>query len=89
LRAPRTIAASQKKLASEGVQGVTAAAVGAIAGAAFILSRRSLIDLQTVSIALTTFELLSFKKIPEPFLILAAGMVGPLLFKGWGIESLL
>ena len=79
----------KKKLASEGVQGVTAAAVGAIAGAAFILSRRSLIDLQTVSIALTTFELLSFKKIPEPFLILAAGMVGPLLFKGWGIESLL
>jgi chromate transporter len=29
------------------VQGVTAAAVGAIAGAAFILGRRSLIDLPT------------------------------------------
>jgi hypothetical protein len=38
-----------KKLASEGVQGVTAAAVGAITGAAFILGRRSLIDLQSLN----------------------------------------
>src|SRR5712671_1083985 len=64
------------------VQGVTAAAVGAIAGAAFILGRRSLIDLPTVSIAVVTFGLLSFKKIPEPFLILAAGLAGLLLFRG-------
>src|SRR6266568_1604589 len=64
------------------VQGVTAAAVGAIAGAAFILGRRSLIDLPTVSIAVATFGLLSFKKIPEPLLILAAGVAGLLLFKG-------
>jgi chromate transporter len=64
------------------VQGVTAAAVGAIAGAAFILGRRSLIDLPTVSIAVVTFGLLSFKKIPEPLLILAAGVAGLLLFKG-------
>src|SRR5216683_2235080 len=64
------------------VQGVTAAAVGAIAGAAFILGRRSLIDLPTVSIAVATFGLLSFKKIPEPVLILAAGIAGLLLFKG-------
>ena len=63
------------------VQGVTAAAVGAIAGAAFILGRRSLIDLPTVSIALVTFGLLSFKKIPEPVLIVAAGIAGLLLFK--------
>jgi len=64
------------------VQGVTAAAVGAIAGAAFILGRRSLIDLPTVSIAVVTFGLLSFKKIPEPFLILVAGVAGLLLFRG-------
>ncbi len=64
------------------VQGVTAAAVGAIAGAAFILGRRSLIDLPTASIAVATFGLLSFKKIPEPLLILAAGVAGLLLFKG-------
>jgi len=64
------------------VQGVTAAAVGAIAGAAFILGRRSLVDLPTVAIALATFALLSFRKIPEPILILAAGLIGLLLFKG-------
>jgi hypothetical protein len=35
----------------------------------------------TVSIAVVTFGLLSFKKIPESFLILAAGSAGLLLFK--------
>lgn len=64
------------------VQGVTAAAVGAIAGAAFILGRRSLIDLPTVSIAAVTFGLLSWNKIPEPILILASGVAGLLLFRG-------
>jgi chromate transporter len=64
------------------VQGVTAAAVGAIAGAAFILGRRSLIDLPTISIAVLTFALLSFRKIPEPLLILIAGVAGLLLFRG-------
>jgi chromate transporter len=64
------------------VQGVTAAAVGAIAGAAFILGRRSLIDLPTISIAVLTFMLLSIRKIPEPLLILAAGAAGLLFFKG-------
>jgi chromate transporter len=64
------------------VRGVTAAAVGAIAGAAFILGRRSLIDVPTITIALVTFGLSSFKKIPEPLLIVAAGVAGLLLFKG-------
>jgi chromate transporter len=64
------------------VQGVSAAAVGAIAGAASILGRRSLVDLQTVAITMVTFGLLSFKKVPEPVLILVAGAAGLLLFKG-------
>jgi chromate transporter len=64
------------------VQGVTAAAVGAIGGAAFILGRRSLVDGTTVSIAIVTLGLLSFKKLPEPVLILAAGAAGLLLFEG-------
>jgi len=64
------------------VQGVTAAAVGAIAGAAFILGRCSLIDLPTAAIAAITFALLTFKKVPEPILILIAGLAGLLLFKG-------
>ena len=62
------------------VQGVTAAAVGAIAGAAYILARRSLIYLSTVLIAMVTFVVLTkTKKIPEPLLIVAAGAVGMIL----------
>jgi chromate transporter len=62
------------------VQGVTAAAVGAIAGAAFILARRSLVDISTVVIALVTLAvLMGTKKIPEPIAIVAAGLVGVLL----------
>ena len=62
------------------VQGVTAAAVGAIAGAAFILARRSLVDTATVIISITTLAILMFtKKIPEPVVILAAGVVGVFL----------
>jgi len=62
------------------VQGVTAAAVGAIAGAAIILCRRALVDVPTVLIALIAFTvLLLFKKIPEPILIVGAGIAGILL----------
>jgi chromate transporter len=62
------------------VQGVTAAAVGAIAGAAYILARRSLVDLPTVLIAIVTFAILTLtRKIPEPILIVAAGLVGVFL----------
>jgi chromate transporter len=62
------------------VQGVTAAAVGAIAGAAYILARRSLIDIPTVIIgAVTLAVLMLIKKIPEPVMILAAGVADVLL----------
>jgi chromate transporter len=59
------------------VDGVTAAATGAIAGAAFVLGRRALIDVTTVAIAAATWLLFArFKKVPEPLVILAAGAVG-------------
>jgi len=62
------------------VQGVTAAAVGAIAGAAYILARRSLVDLPTVLIGLIALAILMLtKKIPEPIVILASGAAGVLL----------
>jgi len=65
------------------VQGVTAAAVGAIAGAAVILGKRALVDVPTVLIgAVSLAVLLKFKKLPEPVLILVAGMAGLLLFRG-------
>jgi chromate transporter len=64
------------------VDGVTAAATGAIAGAAVILGRRSLLDLPTIVIALVTLALLlAPRKIPEPVIIVAAGLVG-LVLKG-------
>jgi chromate transporter len=54
-------------------EGVTAAAVGEIAGAAVVLGRRAIVDWQTGAIATATFiGLLVTKKIPEPLLIIAA-----------------
>jgi chromate transporter len=62
------------------VQGVTSAAVGAIAGAAYILARRSLVDVPTLLIGLIALGILSrVKKIPEPVVILAAGAAGIVL----------
>jgi chromate transporter len=59
------------------VDGVTAAAAGAIAGAAFVLGRRAIVDLPTVLIALVTLAVLvRVKGVSEPLLILAAGAVG-------------
>jgi chromate transporter len=62
------------------VDGVTAAATGAIAGAAIVLGRRSLIDAPTVCIFLVTLLVLTYvKKVPEPLVIVAAGVIGLLL----------
>ncbi len=62
------------------VDGVTAAATGAIAGAAFVLGRRALVDLPTIGVAAGTWALMTrFKKVPEPLVIAGAGIVGLLL----------
>ncbi|HEY3491206.1 MAG TPA: chromate transporter [Candidatus Deferrimicrobiaceae bacterium] len=62
------------------VDGVTAAATGAIAGAAITLGRRAIVDVPTTLIALLTLTaLLKAKRIPEPVLILAAGVAGLLM----------
>jgi chromate transporter len=59
------------------VDGVTAAATGAIAGAAFVLGKRAIIDLPTVLIAAGTLVLLlRARRLPEPLVIVAAGVVG-------------
>jgi len=62
------------------VKGVTAAAAGAIAGACFVLGRRAVIDLPSAALAAGTLLLLSRFKIPEPILIVAAGLIGILVF---------
>ncbi len=65
------------------VDGVTAAATGAIAGAAFVLGRRAITDVGTLLICLATLlVLLRLKKVPEPIVILAAGALGLLVNKG-------
>ena len=62
------------------VDGVTAAAIGAIAGAAFVLGKRALVDLPTVVIAVVVFGIMRItKKIPDPLLIALAGIAGLLL----------
>lgn len=59
------------------VQGVTAAAAGAIAGAAFVLGKRAIYDVPTVIIAIATLAvLLKLKKAPEPLVIVVAGVCG-------------
>src|SRR5204862_2828141 len=64
---PSSRSFAQNRQVKAFVQGVTAAAVGAIAGAAYILARRSLVDLPTVLIGFVTLVILMFtKKIPEP-----------------------
>jgi len=64
------------------VDGVSAAATGAIAGAAFVLGRRALVDLSTVAIAVATWLVFTrFKKLPEPIVIVAAGVVGLILHR--------
>jgi chromate transporter len=61
------------------VAGVTSAATGAIAGAAIVLGRRAVFDLPTVAIfAATLLMLVKVRKVPEPLVILAAGVVGVL-----------
>jgi chromate transporter len=65
------------------VVGITAAACGAISGAAIVLGRRAVIDVPTGAIFLVALVLLiAVKKLPEPILIVAAGITG-LALKGF------
>jgi chromate transporter len=58
------------------VDGVTAAAIGAIAGAVVVLGRRSVVDLPTLLIMAVVLFLLWRKMLPEPLIVLAAALVG-------------
>lgn len=63
------------------VDGVTAAAIGAITGAVIVLSKRSLIDIPTVLIALVTVALLwRFKKLQEPVIVAGSALLGLILY---------
>lgn len=59
------------------VDGVTAAAIGAIAGAVVVLAQRSITDWITALLALATVAILwRFKKVPEPVIVAAAALIG-------------
>ncbi len=62
------------------VDGITAAVVGALAGAVIIIGMRSVIDFPTAIIAmLAVLVLILLKIIQEPYIILAAAIVGLIL----------
>ncbi|UKJ07297.1 chromate transporter [Solitalea lacus] len=62
------------------VDGITAAVVGALAGAVVVIALRTLIDIPTVLIAgISILTLLYIKKIQEPMIIAAAAAVGLIL----------
>jgi chromate transporter len=65
------------------VDGVTAAAIGAIVGAVIVLGRRTLLEhgrtpeyFKIALMLVTVGVLVRFKKLPEPFIVLAAAIAG-------------
>lgn len=69
------------------VDGVTAAAVGAITGAVLVLGRRTLFDSRwspelpkLVLFSAALVLLLRFRRLPEPIVVLAAAVVGFLIY---------
>lgn len=69
------------------VDGVTAAAVGAIAGACVVLGRRTIFENgwtpeipKIVLLLVTIGLLLRFKKLPEPVIVVGAALIGLLIY---------
>jgi chromate transporter len=59
------------------VDGVTAAAIGAITGSVIVLAKRSIVDIPTALLAVATAALLwRFKKLQEPVIVLGAALIG-------------
>lgn len=63
------------------VDGITAAAIGAITGSVIVIAKRSIVDIPTVVIALASVLLLwKFKKLQEPVVIAVAAITGLIIF---------
>jgi chromate transporter len=63
------------------IDGVTAAATGAIAGAVYVLARRAIIDIPTILIFVGTLACLVWlKRVPEPVVIAVVG-IASILFR--------
>ena len=63
------------------VDGITAAAIGAITGSVIVLARRSIVDIPTAIIAVVTVALLwKFKKLQEPVIVATAAVIGLIVY---------
>lgn len=63
------------------VAGATAAAAGALAGAVVLLTREAVTDWTTAAIGIVSLGLLWRFKINEPYIVIAAGILGVLLHR--------
>ena len=62
------------------VDGITAAVIGALVGAVFVIGSQSIKDIPTAIIAIATVLVLIYiKKIQEPYIILIAAVIGLIL----------
>lgn len=62
------------------IEGITAAVIGALIGSVIVIATRSIIDIPTALIAvLSGIVLVRVKKIREPYIILAAALIGMLI----------
>jgi len=65
------------------IGGVTAAAIGAITGAAIVLAERSIVDVPTALLALVTVLVIwKLKRLPEPVIVAIAAIIGLFAFPG-------
>ena len=63
------------------VDGITAAAVGAITGSVIVIAKRSIVDVPTLLIGLVTIALLwRFTKLQEPVIVVAAALLGLVVY---------
>jgi chromate transporter len=62
------------------VEGITAVVVGALVGSVIVIAQRTIIDIPTSLIAITTvITLLYYKKLQEPYIIVISGILGILI----------
>lgn len=63
------------------IDGITAAAIGAIAGSVVVLAQRSVVDIPTALLALgSAFLLWRYKAVKEPVIVLIAALAGLMVF---------
>ncbi len=63
------------------VDGVTAAAIGAITGSVIVIAKRSIVDIPTALMAIATVVILwKYKKLQEPVIVAGAALIGLVLY---------